>query len=324
MKNINSSIKETLLTKIKRGDITQKPRWQFILKTALYYCGFLAIVLSCVYVLAFIGLIARERALFDLFSLGPIKMGLLLEALPWMIVLTLFIMSFILYVLVRRYAFVYSKSVLYGFGSLSIIVILVAIVLYSLDPKGRIPCIAIEAGVPGVERIHMKVRQGKNLRPCRAHPLEDAIKRPVPHMPPMMRQATSAMPIMIALIDTTNAYPAMKKIGCDNVVLVERATPKGPQVLRGAITSLLEEPKGELNDLYNYIATGDLAIETISVENGNASISFRGTLPPLQGVCDAVRFQAQVEETALQFDSIKSVKIFINGKEYSVPNEIGQ
>jgi hypothetical protein len=169
------TIKNTILEKIQKGDIVQKPRWQFVLKASMYYCAFVAIVLSALYSLSFIGLIARERELFNMFNLSPKGLQILLSSLPWMIIVSLVLMSAILYLLVRNYSFVYSSSILYGFGILFLGVLLIAVALYSLDPKGRIPCIAIEAGFPGVERLHMQMRPGTNPRPCRHHPVEEGM-----------------------------------------------------------------------------------------------------------------------------------------------------
>ncbi len=177
MTTIKHSVKNIILEKIHKGDLIQKPRWQFILKVVFYYCVFAVVALSSFYILSFIGLIARERELFDMLSLGPKRMHALMSALPWMILLSFIFLSAVFYLLVRRYSFVYSKSIAYVFGVLFLVVLITAGALYSFDPKGRIPCMAIEAGFPGVERLHMQMRPGTNPRPCHHHPIEEGMHR---------------------------------------------------------------------------------------------------------------------------------------------------
>lgn len=177
MTTTNHTIKNAILEKIQKGDIVQRPRWQFVLKASMYYCAFVVVTLSTLYILSFVGLIARERGLFNILDLSPKGLQVMLTSLPWMIVLALLLTSAICYLLVRRYSFVYSRSILYGFGILFLAVVATTFGLYSFDPKGRIPCAGIEAGFPGVERLHMQMRPGTNPRPCRHHPVEDGMRR---------------------------------------------------------------------------------------------------------------------------------------------------
>jgi hypothetical protein len=48
--------------------------------------------------------------------------------------------------------------------------------------------------------------------------------------------------------------------------------------------------------------------------NGHATISLTGTLRT-GGVCDIPRVEAQIEENALQFSTVKSVTAYVNGVE---------
>jgi spore germination protein GerM len=57
----------------------------------------------------------------------------------------------------------------------------------------------------------------------------------------------------------------------------------------------------------------ELSVQGIGIEEGVATINLTGTIQT-GGVCDAPRIEAQIEQTALQFVTIQSVNILINGQ----------
>jgi hypothetical protein len=65
--------------------------------------------------------------------------------------------------------------------------------------------------------------------------------------------------------------------------------------------------------LYNVFYQSDLSVESIDIENGEAIIRLMGDLQ-LGGVCDSPRVQAQLEQTALQYETVGSVMITVNGE----------
>jgi len=84
-------------------------------------------------------------------------------------------------------------------------------------------------------------------------------------------------------------------------------------VLRAALTKLLTIKTrfyGE-SGLYNSLYQSNLSIDSLNLQNGVATIRLSGTIS-LGGVCDTPRFQAQLEQTVLQFSTIKQANIFIN------------
>lgn len=125
--------------------------------------------------------------------------------------------------------------------------------------------------------------------------------------------------IDVALIALEDNGASGKKIGCDDsVVLVEQQIPYTTGTLRAAIERLLSfgsDPFGE-NELYNSLASSDLTVDDVVIANGVATIELTGALS-IGGVCDAPRMTAQLEETALQFDTVNSVKIMLNGEPLS-------
>jgi hypothetical protein len=132
---------------------------------------------------------------------------------------------------------------------------------------------------------------------------------------------TSTVPnsidVKIAMIALEDNGASGKKIGCDDsvVMISQEITPYTTGTLRAAFVRLLSLKEtsygGELG-LYNSLAQSDLTLDDVSLEDGVATVEISGQ-PVLSGVCDTPRFVAQLEETALQFDTVSAVEILLNG-----------
>jgi hypothetical protein len=72
----------------------------------------------------------------------------------------------------------------------------------------------------------------------------------------------------------------------------------------------------------NYVASNtNLTFDKAVIENGVAKVYLNGDVGPLGGSCDNPRLQIQVEEAALQFNTVNSVEIYVNGEKYTTPSE---
>jgi hypothetical protein len=105
-------------------------------------------------------------------------------------------------------------------------------------------------------------------------------------------------------------------VGCnDSVVAVRRDVPRTPAPLTAALNLLLSQKSqyyGE-SGLYNALYQSNLRIASISRAGSAWTIRLTGSLT-IGGVCDAPRVQAQLEQTALQFSTVQSVRYFVNGQ----------
>ena len=125
------------------------------------------------------------------------------------------------------------------------------------------------------------------------------------------------MDIQVALLDTTGKGPG-KKRGCDAVNMVTRTIPRTDAPLTAAMQQLFAEPEGaQPSEEYSFIARTreTLQFDHATVADGVASIYLTGKLSGLAGICDDPRAEIQIEETALQFPTVTSVKIFLDDKE---------
>jgi hypothetical protein len=103
-------------------------------------------------------------------------------------------------------------------------------------------------------------------------------------------------------------------VGCgDSVVPVTVTIPRTQGVLRAALEKLLSTKQqfyGE-SGFYNALYQSDLQLESVTINQGKAIVHLTGTVM-LGGVCDSPRFEAQIEQTALQFSTVNSVEVFVN------------
>lgn len=139
--------------------------------------------------------------------------------------------------------------------------------------------------------------------------------------------------VQIALLDFPASGEAYTKEsdgpqrGCDRVVLEERSIEPTTAPLTVALEELFSLDEENYNGWQHFIAqTNDtLSFDRATVENGVASIYLEGELTGLSGACDNPRAQIQIEETALQFDTVREVVFFLNGEQTDlIPDERGE
>lgn len=130
--------------------------------------------------------------------------------------------------------------------------------------------------------------------------------------------ATTTAPVFrsvdIAVLDTAGAS-AGKTRGCDRVVMLPRTITPTTAPLSAALRALFAIESEQVNGWFNFVArTNDtLAFDRAEVRGGVAHIYLTGSLSGLAGVCDDPRARIQIEETALQFPSVQSVQLYLNG-----------
>ena len=117
---------------------------------------------------------------------------------------------------------------------------------------------------------------------------------------------------LIALDDNGQSGP---EIGCgDSVVAVEVAISPTNAPLKASLTKLLsiKDQYYGLSGLYNALYTSDLQVTSVVIVNRQAVVHLSGSIS-MGGVCDEPRVSAQLKETALQFSTVDSVAIYVNG-----------
>ena len=102
-------------------------------------------------------------------------------------------------------------------------------------------------------------------------------------------------------------------IGCGDSLTFSQTSVNSQRVLEAALDLLLSDKSQGGTQRYNALYQSNLSIEKIDLSNGHADVYLTGTTS-LGGTCDSPRFKAQLEQTALQFSTVKNVTFFINGR----------
>ena len=126
--------------------------------------------------------------------------------------------------------------------------------------------------------------------------------------------------VKIYLIAMGDNGAAGELIGCgDSLVAVEVAIEPTSGVLRAALTALLSLPSDATygqSGLYNALYLSDLQIESLEIIDRQAIMRLTGDLI-YGGECDIPRITAQLTSIALQFSTVDSVSVYINGTSLS-------
>lgn len=106
------SLKDAVMKGIQEGTVRMRPRWHFMLLSALVLVGALVVCLTMIYVVSLVVYLLQANGEWFAPSFGLRGWFSLLNALPWLLMLLLVIFVGILEILVRRYTFVYKKPLL--------------------------------------------------------------------------------------------------------------------------------------------------------------------------------------------------------------------
>jgi hypothetical protein len=105
------------------------------------------------------------------------------------------------------------------------------------------------------------------------------------------------------------------KIGCDDsLVAIQRKIKPTVAPLKAALEELLSIPHEYSKELGNYWWGKNLKLKSVVINEGVATIHITGEGPYVGGICDEPRITEQIENTAMQFSSVNSVKVFVNDK----------
>lgn len=104
--------------------------------------------------------------------------------------------------------------------------------------------------------------------------------------------------------------------GCDRVVLVDRSVSRTDAPLTAALNELFSLEQRNVKGWQNFIAETNetLSFERATIEDSTAHVYLAGELSGLAGVCDNPRAKIQIEETALNFPTVDSVALYLNGE----------
>lgn len=124
MNDTHTHVKQSVMERIRKGGVTMRPRWHFILLSTLSAVGILAFALFLLYVTSLVLFFLRQSGALYLGDFGGRGWYDLLRSLPLPILFLLLVFVIVLEVLVRRYALVYKKPLLASVFAILAIVLL--------------------------------------------------------------------------------------------------------------------------------------------------------------------------------------------------------
>ena len=101
---------------------------------------------------------------------------------------------------------------------------------------------------------------------------------------------------------------------CDYVVPVERVIPKTQAVAAAAVKELLKGPVDQEIGKYGTNIPAGSKLNSISIVNGEARVDFNAVTESGGGSCSMAARVAQITQTLLQFPTITSVKLSVDGR----------
>lgn len=122
--------------------------------------------------------------------------------------------------------------------------------------------------------------------------------------------------IPLLLSDDNENLVDGKTVACDKVVFIERYVEKNPAILNASLGELFAFDREVDFWPGNFVGKQEnLSFDRATIENGVAKIYVNGEVS-IGGVCDEPRLTTQVTETAMQFSTVNSVEIYLNGELY--------
>lgn len=168
-KKNQKSLKETLLEKIKSGEMKMRPRAYFILKTILIVGGSLLVGGLAIFLISFISFHLRLSGIWYLPGFGFRGLGIYLRLLPWFLIFISLFLILILEILAKRFSFVWRRPIVYSL----LLIIVVALIggfiitktsfhpgLFLQAKQGKLPLIGPvyrDFGMPRFQDVHRGV-----------------------------------------------------------------------------------------------------------------------------------------------------------------------
>jgi len=124
------SVKESIIAKIKSGEIKMHPRLYFVLKAALIVSVIFVVALVALYISSFVLFITRANGTWFLPRFGPPGARIFFGSLPWFLILATIVLILILEFLAKKFAIIYRRPIVY---SIIGIVLIVSLGVFALD-----------------------------------------------------------------------------------------------------------------------------------------------------------------------------------------------
>ena len=127
---------KSIMEAIREGKVRMRPRWQFLFSSALSSLSALFIFLLLLYVASLAVFILRDSGAWFAPSFGGRGWIELLRSIPWLLIVCMLALVFLLEVVVKDLAFIYKKPLLISASGIVFLIVLGGMLL-PLSPLHR-------------------------------------------------------------------------------------------------------------------------------------------------------------------------------------------
>lgn len=156
-----NDIQKALMEKIKQGEITMVPRWQFVLRSVLYVAAAIVVAIVAIYLLSFILFALHRTGVLFAPLYGWNGILLLIVSSPWMLILAVGLFLGALYMLVTKYAFSYKKPLVYSLVGVVLFVIAVASIIQQTVLHERVGLFVTDRNLPALAPLYKNLDERK-------------------------------------------------------------------------------------------------------------------------------------------------------------------
>jgi hypothetical protein len=156
-----NNIKDTIVEKIKAGEVAMRPRWRFMLETTLFAVGAVLSALVAVYLASFVLFALKESGLWFAPGLGMRGFTFFLLGSPWLLISVFLLFLFILYLLVTHFSFSYRRPLLYSIMGVVLLVAVTASCIQQTMFHKRVQTYLEAHPMPGVSSFYERHSKGR-------------------------------------------------------------------------------------------------------------------------------------------------------------------
>jgi len=122
-KQFKKTATDAILEKIKTGDVKMHSRSRFVLRLLLVVLAVVILTISAVYVLSFLFFVLRLNGFWFLPGFGLKGLIVFIRTFPWFLLLAVIAFVFTLFILVKKFSFIWRRPLIYSVAGLFLLVI---------------------------------------------------------------------------------------------------------------------------------------------------------------------------------------------------------
>jgi len=149
-----NDIKNTLLKKIKDGEVTMVPQSRFVLQAGLWAFGAVISLFLAVYLLSFVLFTLNRSGVLFAPLYGWHGVVLFVVSSPWLLISLTGMFLLILFILVSHYAFSYKKPLVYSMVAIVLVVLGGSSLIQQTTMHQRVQNFTEQNQVPGLTPLY--------------------------------------------------------------------------------------------------------------------------------------------------------------------------